>query len=118
MRKGYGFGYVVMGGGRGVGAEVSVAWPTADIAAMSIPGAVDVAFRRAVDQADDPTAARAAIIADFMSRTGAVRAAGGFGIDDVIDPRDTRPVLIDALRRSAPRRTNPQPFKHHPITPV
>jgi propionyl-CoA carboxylase beta chain len=108
-----------MGGGRSFDADLSVAWPTAEICAMSIEGAVDVAYRREVQSAPDPAARRAELIARFRGQLGAVRAAEGFGIDDVIDPRDTRRLLVTAVWRAAGRRSaDPRPRKRHGISPI
>jgi propionyl-CoA carboxylase beta chain len=118
LRKGYGLGYIAMAGGRSFDADWAAAWTTAEICAMSIEGAVDVAFRREVETAPDPAAKRAELIAHYRSQTGALRAAAQFGIDEVIDPMDTRPKLIEALRRAAARRPNPHPPKLHGISPI
>ena len=119
LRKGYGLGFIAMNGGRGFGAELTVAWPTAEICAMSIEGAVDVAFRNEVTQADDPAARRAELVAQFRAQVNPLAAAQGFGVDDIIDPRDTRPLLIETLRRVAPRRRAATlPPKFHDISPI
>jgi propionyl-CoA carboxylase beta chain len=119
LRKGYGLGYIAMNGGRSFDADLCVAWPTAEICAMSIEGAVDVAYRHEVRNAADPAKRRDELIARFRSQLGALRAAAGFGVDDVIDPRETRPVLIDALKRAAPRRLRTlAPPKRHGISPI
>jgi propionyl-CoA carboxylase beta chain len=119
LRKGYGLGYIAMCGGRSFDADLSVAWPTAEICAMSVEGAVDVAYRKEIRGAADPEAKRIELIDRFKRRLGALRAAEGFGIDDIIDPRHTRPVLIEALRRAAPRRQrNLAPPKRHGISPI
>lgn len=119
LRKGYGLGFIAMNGGRGFGADLTVAWPTAEICAMSIEGAVDVAFRGEVQRAADPAARRAELIEGHRQRVSPVRAAQGFGVDDVIDPRDTRPLLIESLSRMAPRRHAAcGPRKFHDISPI
>ncbi len=102
LRKGYGLGYVAMCGGRGFGADAAVAWPTAQICAMSVEGAVDIAYRKEIKAAADPEQRRAELIEDFKDRLGAVRAAEHFGIDDVIDPRDTRRLIVETLRTTPP----------------
>ena len=104
LRKGYGGGYFVMAGGRAFDADACFAWPTAELCAMSIEGAVDVAFRREYQDADDPSAARQAIIDRIRGQTGAIEAAHDFGVDAVIDPRDTRARVVDVLVAAAPRR--------------
>jgi len=119
LRKGYGLGFIAMNGGRTFGADLTVAWPTAEICAMSIEGAVDVAFRKDIDAAENPGARRAELIGKFRSRVSPLAAAEGFGVDDIIDPRDTRPVLIEALARTAPRRSaSSAPPKFHDISPI
>lgn len=119
LRKGYGLGYIAMCGGRSFDADLCVAWPTAEICAMSIEGAVDVAYRKQVAAAPDPAAKRAELIARFRSQLGALHAASEFGIDDVIDPRDTRPLVIATLERCGPRKQNLRfPKRRHGISPV
>jgi len=118
LRKGYGSGYIAMGGGRSFACDFAFAWPTAEICAMSVEGAVDVAFRREVAAADDPAARRAELIAETRSRIGAAHAAEGFGIDDVIDPRETRDKLIQAFAMLPPRRPDPGPPKRRAISPI
>ena len=118
LRKGYGLGYVAMCGGRGFGADACYAWPTAQICAMSVEGAVDIAYRRDIKAAPDPQARRAELVADFKDRLGAVRAAEHFGIDDVIDPRDTRRLVIEAFATTPARRRLGMPPKFRPIAPI
>jgi acetyl-CoA carboxylase carboxyltransferase component len=118
MRKGYGLAYYAMAGGRSHQSELAVAWPQAQISAMSIEGAVDVLYRRDYEGAEDPQAKRREIIADFMSRADAVRAADGFGIDDVIDPANTRAVLCEALGRVGRRRPARNTRRLRAIPPI
>ncbi|MFO1079295.1 MAG: carboxyl transferase domain-containing protein [Reyranellaceae bacterium] len=118
LRKGYGLGYLAMAGGRSFAADACFAWPSAEICAMSIEGAIDVAFRKDYQSAPDPMARRAEMIAETRRRIGALRAAEGFGVDDVIDPRDTRRRLVDLLDGSLPRRPNDHPPKFRSIVPI
>jgi propionyl-CoA carboxylase beta chain len=118
LRKGYGLGYVAMCGGRGFNADACFAWPTAEICAMSVEGAVDIAYRKEIRSAPDPAQRRAALIEDFKDRLGALRAAEHFGIDDVIDPRDTRRLIIETLRTAPPRHALHLPPKHRSIAPI
>ncbi len=119
LRKGYGLAYLAMAGGRSFDADLSVAWPTAEICAMSVEGAVDVAYKRVVQEARDPAARRAALVARFRSQLGALSAAEHFGIDDVIDPRDTRAVIAQTLERCpARKRGRPRSEKRHGISPI
>ncbi len=118
LRKGYGLGYFAMAGGRSFAADASLAWPSAEICAMSIEGAIDVAFRKEYLAAPDPAARREEMIVETKRRVNALRAAEGFGIDDIVDPRDTRRRLIAILARAAPRRPADHPPKFRSIMPI
>lgn len=119
MRKGYGLGYIAMCGGRSFDADLCVAWPTAEICAMSVEGAVDVAYSRQVASAADPVAKRLELIDKFRRQLGPMNAAAHFGIDDVIDPRGTRSTIAATLER-CPRRKHARawPRKAHGISPI
>lgn len=118
LRKGYGLGYFAMCGGRSFAADASLAWPTAQICAMSVEGSVDVAFRKQYEAAPDPAAKRQEMIDDIRSHINSMRAAEGFGIDEIIDPRDTRRHLIETLAQCPPRRPNDHPPKFRSIAPI
>ena len=109
-RKAYGGAYCVMNS-KHIRADFNVAWPTAEVAVMGPEGAVNVVFRREIDAAADKVARRAELVADYVDRFANpyIAAARGY-LDDVIEPGQTRPVLIRALRvalrkerRRAPR---------------
>src|SRR5439155_775275 len=79
-------------------ADFNFAWPTAEVAVMGPEGAVNIVFRRELDDAADADAKRAELIADYKERFANPYTAAERGyVDDVIEPRRTRPVLIDAL---------------------
>ena len=118
LRKGYGGGYYAMGGGRAFDATIALGWPTAEICAMSIEGAVDVAYRKDYEAAPDPQARRAELIEMIRGQTSALDAASGFGLDDIIDPRDTRRILIETFANSPARRADPAPARRRPISPI
>ena len=118
LRKGYGLGYFAMCGGRSFGADAVWAWPTAEICAMSVEGAIDVAYRKEYLAAPDPEARRAELIDETRQRLHAIRAAEGFGVDEVIDPRSTRARLIELLGNAQPRRHPGGPPKFRPIAPI
>jgi len=118
LRKGYGLGYFAMSGGRSFAADACFAWPTAEICAMSIEGAIDVAFRKEYERAPDPLKRRQEMIDETRARIGALRGAEGFGVDDVIDPRDTRRRLIEIFAQTPRRRPNDHPPKHRSIVPI
>lgn len=118
LRKGYGGGYFAMAGGRSFEADAAFAWPTAEICAMSIEGAVDVAFKRHYQNAEDPTAARQAMIDRIKTQTAAIGAAKEFGVDEIIDPRDTRALLIETFNTSPRRKPDRNPPRYRPISPI
>lgn len=118
VRKGYGLGYFAMCGGRSFGADACLAWPSAEICAMSIEGAIDVAFRKEYQRAPDPIARRREMIEETRRKIGALRAAEGFGIDDIIDPRDTRRRLAEIFAGTLPRRPQDHPPKYRSIAPI
>ena len=111
-RKAYGGAYDVMSS-RHVGGDFNVAWPTAEIAVMGPRGAVEVLFRRDLAAADDPAARLAELEQDYRERfANPWRAAARGFLDDVIDPRETRPRLIDALRTLLGKRDRMPSRKH------
>jgi acetyl-CoA carboxylase carboxyltransferase component len=94
-------------------ADFNFAWPTAEVAVMGPEGAVNIVFRKELEAADDPEARRAELIADYRERFANPYAAAERGyIDEVIEPRRTRPVLIDALKASLTKRERRPPRKH------
>jgi acetyl-CoA carboxylase carboxyltransferase component len=99
IRKSYGMAHCNMSGGN-MRSDYLVAWPTADVSFMAPEAAANVVFGRKVDAFDDPEGPRAALI-ENMKRMNAPWDAAGTGLfDDVIDPRDTRRLLVDALHRA------------------
>jgi acetyl-CoA carboxylase carboxyltransferase component len=111
-RKAYGGAYVVMNS-KHLRADVSFAWPTAEIAVMGPDGAVNVVFKKQIEKAEDPAAARADLIAEYQNKfvTPYIAAERGF-VDDVIEPADTRPRLVKALRMLATKRESVPARKH------
>ena len=118
LRKAYGMAYLAMCGGRSFDADLAVAWPTAQISAMGVTGAVEVAYRRDYLSAEDPAKRRQELIDGFTAQTTAIRAAEGFGVDDVIDPRDTRAMIIETLERTPLRRLAADPPRFRAIHPI
>ena len=111
-RKAYGGAYDVMNS-KHIRGDINLAWPTAEIAVMGPKGAVEVLFRREIASADDPAAATAEREADYREQFAHpyIAASRGF-IDDVIDPRETRPRLISALDMLRNKRDSNPPRKH------
>ena len=116
IRKAYGAGYYVMNG-RAYEPDLIVAWPTAEISVMGAEGAVEIVFRKHIDDADDPAAKKAELIADYRGLIDVYVAARNALIDDVIDPRETRPVVIGALAMAEGKRVQ-RPWKRHGVVPV
>ncbi|MFT4263825.1 MAG: carboxyl transferase domain-containing protein [Nocardioides sp.] len=118
VRKAYGAAYIVMGGGRSIEADLSLAWPTAEICAMPIESAVDIAYRRDYEAAPDPAARRAELVDTFRANVDPYQAADGFGIDDVVAPSETRALLAEALERIPRRRPSRVPEKRRTVSPI
>jgi propionyl-CoA carboxylase beta chain len=111
-RKAYGGAYDVMSS-KHVRADFNFAWPTAEVAVMGPDGAVNIIFRKELQEADDADERRAELIADYRERFANPYSAAERGyVDEVIEPRRTRPVLIDALRTAITKREHRPPRKH------
>jgi len=111
-RKAYGGAYLVMNS-KHLRADASFAWPTAEIAVMGAEGAVNVVFRKEIEQADDSAARRAELITEYRDKFSTPYAAAERGfIDDVIEPAETRPRLIKALRMLSTKREAVPARKH------
>ena len=116
LRKAYGAGYFVMCG-RGYEPDLIVAWPTAEISVMGPEGGTNIIFRREIAAAASPDEERARRVEEFRKLINPYMAAGAALIDDVIDPRETRPVLIRALEMAQTKQI-PRPWKKHGVMPV
>ncbi|MDP9297984.1 MAG: acyl-CoA carboxylase subunit beta [Actinomycetota bacterium] len=111
-RKAYGGAYLVMNS-KHLRADVSFAWPTAEIAVMGAEGAVNIVFRKEIEKATDPSAKRAELIDEFRRKFSTPYAAAERGfIDDVIEPAETRPRLIKAMRMLSTKRESVPARKH------
>jgi acetyl-CoA carboxylase carboxyltransferase component len=111
-RKAYGGAYVVMNS-KSIGADLAFAWPTAELAVMGPQGAVEIVYRRELQQAADPVARRAELIADYTERYANPYAAAERGyVDDVIDPAETRQKVIAGLRLLLTKREELPRRKH------
>jgi len=116
LRKAYGAGYYVMCG-RAYEPDLIVAWPSAEISVMGAEGAVEIIFRKQVQEAEDPAAKRAELIANFREIIDVYVAAGNDMIDDVIDPRETRATVCRALEMAAGKKVE-RPWKRSGVVPV
>ena len=116
--KAYGLGYFAMCGGRTFNADYSVGWPTSEYCAMGMEGAVNIVYRKEIQSAPDPEKKRREILEHFRSRIKALAGASGFGIDDIIDPRDTRALIIQVLETMGLEKREFMPPTKHGIVPI
>jgi propionyl-CoA carboxylase beta chain len=116
-RKAYGGAYDVMSS-KHIRADFNFAWPTAEVAVMGPEGAVNIVFRHDLEAVEDPEGRRAELIADYKERFANPYTAAERGyVDEVIEPRRTRPVLIDALETTLTKR-EPRPARKHGNIPL
>jgi acetyl-CoA carboxylase carboxyltransferase component len=116
-RKAYGGAYCVMCS-KHIRADYNAAWPTAELAVMGPEGAVNIIFRREIEAAGDPVARRKELVSDYVERFANpyISAERGY-LDEVIEPADTRPALIRALRL-ARRKERKRPPRWHGNIPL
>jgi acetyl-CoA carboxylase carboxyltransferase component len=112
LRKAYGGAYIVMDS-QSIGADLTFAWPTNEVAVMGAEGAAGVVFRRQIAEADDPEAMRQKMVKEYKAELMHPYYAAERGlVDDVIDPADTRRVLIDSLAVLATKHADLPHRKH------
>jgi propionyl-CoA carboxylase beta chain len=111
-RKAYGGAYCVMSS-KHIRTDFNYAWPTAELAVMGPEGAVNILYKRELEAAEDPAAARSEKIKEFREKFANPYIAAGRGfLDEVIHPRQTRAKLITALRNLSNKRDRNPPKKH------
>ena len=111
-RKAYGGAYCVMNS-KHIRSDLNLAWPTAEIAVMGPDGAVNIIFRRELAEAEDPVARKAELVQDYREHFANPYVAAQRGyIDDIIEPKETRPRLINALHMLQNKRDSNPPKKH------
>ena len=116
-RKAYGGAYCVMSS-KHIRSDVNLAWPTAEIAVMGPDGAVNIIFRKELDKAEDPVKRKAELVADYREKFANPYIAAERGyLDDVIEPKETRPRLINALEMLSNKRDT-SPAKKHGNIPL
>jgi acetyl-CoA carboxylase carboxyltransferase component len=117
IRKAFGFGGCAMCG-YGAKQSVTLAWPTADFGSMPADSGVLAAYGAQLAGAEDPEALRRKLEEEYKKYCGAYPAAAIFNVDDVIDPRETRPRVIRALELALSRRVaSPSPVMRHGVMP-
>ena len=116
-RKAYGGAYDVMSS-KHIRGDFNVAWPTAEIAVMGPDGAVNIIFRKELEKAEDPVARKAELVAEYRKKFANPYVAAERGyVDDVIEPKETRPRLINALEMLQNKRDS-NPAKKHGNIPL
>ncbi|MDH3944343.1 MAG: acyl-CoA carboxylase subunit beta, partial [Anaerolineae bacterium] len=117
LRKAYGGAYDVMSS-KHIRGDVNLAWPSAEIAVMGPDGAVNIIFRKELAKAKDPVKKKEELVADYREKFANPYVAASRGyIDDVIEPNDTRPRLINALEMLTNKRDS-NPAKKHGNIPL
>ncbi len=112
LRKAYGGAYIAMSS-RHLGADLVLAWPTAEIAVMGPDGAANIIFRKEIEASENPIETRRQKIAEYYDRFANPYIAAQRGyVDDIIEPEATRPRLINALQMLEGKRENRPPKKH------
>jgi propionyl-CoA carboxylase beta chain len=116
-RKAYGGAYDVMSS-KHIRGDFNYAWPSAEIAVMGPEGAVEIIHRREIEKADDPEAVKAKFAEEYREKFANPYIAAEMGyVDDVIDPADTRPLLIESLEMLSSKRDR-NPWKKHGNIPL
>lgn len=112
LRKAFGGAYCVMGS-KHLSGDINLAWPTAQLAVMGAEGAVNILYRRELARAEDPEALRKELIESYETQVmnPFIAAERGY-IDDIIQPRDTRVKIINALEMTRSKREQRPPRKH------
>jgi acetyl-CoA carboxylase carboxyltransferase component len=116
VRKAYGAGYYVMCG-KAYEPDLIVAWPTAEISVMGPEGAVNIIGRSAIEASDDPDATREQMLAEVKKSIDPYVAAKNDLVDDIIDPRETRPTIVRGLEMAKDKRIQ-RPWRKHGVSPV
>jgi propionyl-CoA carboxylase beta chain len=116
-RKAYGGAYDVMSS-KHIRGDVNLAWPSAEIAVMGPEGAVNIIFRKELGQSEDPAKRKAELVEEYRQKFANpyISASRGY-IDDVIEPRETRPRLINAMEMLGNKR-DANPAKKHGCIPL
>ena len=94
------FGVAGAAHGQAHGLNLRYAWPSGDWGSLPIEGGIEAAYRRELEAADDPVALRAEIEERLNAVRSPFRTAERFGVEEIIDPRDTRPLLCDWAERA------------------
>ena len=103
---------------KGKGADELMAWPGAEIAALGPEGAAELFFGKEIKAAPDPQTRRKELVQDFREKVASPYMVSATGkIERIIDPRETRKELVQALQRNLDKKAS-APMKKHGISPV
>ena len=117
LRKAYGGAYVALNS-KSIGADLTFAWPNAEIAVMGSSGAANIIFAREIANSEDPEATRAEKIEEYREKFANPYVAASLGmVDDVIDPRETRIKIIQSLEMLRNKKED-RPWKKHGNIPL
>ena len=116
IRKAYGAGYYVMCG-KGYEPDGIVAWPSAEISLMGAEGAVNIIFRKQIEESPNPDETRKQLVEYFQNEISLEKAAGSAYIDDIIDPRETKRWIVKMLELAENKQIS-WPKKRHGVAPV
>jgi propionyl-CoA carboxylase beta chain len=117
VTKAYGGAYIVMSS-KHLRGDVNLAWPSAEIAVMGPDGAVNIIFRKEMEKADDPAQRKADLVAEYREKFANPYVAAERGyLDDILEPSETRPRLINALEMLKNKRDS-NPAKKHGNIPL
>lgn len=112
LRKAYGGAYDVMCS-KHIRADMNFSWPTGEIAVMGPQGAINIIFKRELEKSQDPEKRREELVREYTEKFASPYVAASRGyLDDVTEPKETRPLLIDALSTLDGKREKPPPRKH------
>jgi len=119
VRKAYGGGNHAMCS-EPLGSDLLLAWPTAELGLMSAEGAVAIIYGKEIAAAENPDDLRKQRLAEYKSTFGEFpyHAAAMQWVDEIIDPRDTRRMLINALRTLDKKKKDDQPWRKHGLIPM
>ena len=117
LRKAYGGAYVALNS-KSIGADLTFAWPNAEIAVMGSAGAANIIFAREIANSEDPEATRAEKVEEYREKFANPYVAASLGmVDDVIDPRETRIKIIQSLDMLRNKKED-RPWKKHANIPL
>jgi acetyl-CoA carboxylase carboxyltransferase component len=117
LRKAYGGAYIVMSS-KHLRSDINLAWPSAEIAVMGPDGAVSIVFRKEMEKASDPVQRKADLVSEYRKNFANPYIAAERGyLDDIIEPSETRPRLINALEMLQNKRDS-NPSKKHGNIPL